>query len=85
MSVTRRRAALRCDLEALYTNRYSAFVRVGGCSADVEAGVGQHLGRRIGVGLVEVGEHDMLAGADPTRNRLADLPRSDDDSNLAHE
>jgi hypothetical protein len=34
---------------------------------------------------VKVGKHDLLAGADPTGDRLADLARSDDDDNLAHE
>jgi hypothetical protein len=52
---------------------------------DVEASVGKQLGGRIGVGLVEVGEHNMFPGADPAGNRLADLPRPDNDSCLSHE
>ena len=51
----------------------------------VEASVGKHLGGRIGVRLVEVGEHDMFPGTDPASNRLADLPRPDNDSYLSHE
>jgi hypothetical protein len=50
-----------------------------------KSGVRHHLGRCIGVRLVEVGEHDMLAGADPTGNRLADQPCSDDDGDFANE
>jgi RNA polymerase sigma factor (sigma-70 family) len=38
MSVTRRRAALRCDLEALYTNYYGAFVRVASAITGTSAG-----------------------------------------------
>lgn len=52
---------------------------------DVEASVGKHLGGRIGVCLVEVGEHDMFPGADPAGNRLADLPRPDNHRDLSHQ
>jgi RNA polymerase sigma factor (sigma-70 family) len=38
MSVTRRRAALRRDLEALYTSRYGAFVRVASAITGTSAG-----------------------------------------------
>jgi hypothetical protein len=51
---------------------------------DVETSVGKHLGGRIGVCLVEVGEHNMFPRADPAGNRLADLPRPYNDSYLSH-
>ena len=38
MSVRRGRAALRCDLEALYTSRYGAFVRVASAISGTSAG-----------------------------------------------
>jgi len=54
------------------------------CGADVESRVGQHLGRRFGVALAEVRKHDVPAGAHATGNGLADLARSDDDSDVTH-
>jgi hypothetical protein len=56
---------------------------IDGCSDGVEAGIAQHFGRRIGVGLVQVGEDDLLASTDAPGNRLTDLPRPDDDCYLA--
>jgi RNA polymerase sigma factor (sigma-70 family) len=38
MSVARRREALRCDLEALYTSRYNAFSRVATAITGTSAG-----------------------------------------------
>jgi hypothetical protein len=58
---------------------------VNRCGTNVEAGVGEHFGRGCGVVLVEVGEHDMPARADTTRNRLANLAGSDDDGYLVDE
>ncbi len=57
---------------------------VDGCGAHVKASVGQHLGRRFGVGLVEIRKQDVLTCADPAGDRLADLSRSDDDNDVAH-
>ena len=34
--------------------------------------------------LLQVGQHDVLAGADPSSDRLADRPGSDDDDDFAH-
>ena len=42
-------------------------------------------GCRLGVGLAQVGEHDVLAGADAPGDGLADQARSDDDDDVAHE
>jgi hypothetical protein len=58
---------------------------IHGGSADVKAGIGQNLSRRIRVRLVEIGEEDMLAGADPPGDRLADLARADYDGDFAHQ
>src|SRR5580700_9756246 len=58
---------------------------IDGCGAHVKAGVGQHLSRRIGVRLVKIGKHDMLACADPPGNRLANLSSSNHNSDVAHE
>ena len=35
--------------------------------------------------LVQVGEHDVLAGADPPGDGLADRPGADDDDDVAHD
>ena len=51
----------------------------------VEAGVAEHLGGGVGVVLVEVGEHDVLAGADPSGDGLADRAGADDDDDVAHD
>ena len=48
-------------------------------------GVAQHLRRGVGVLVAQVGQHDMLAGADAPGDRLTDRSCSDDDDDLAHE
>ena len=52
--------------------------------ADVEAGVGEDVGGRLGVLLSQVGELHLLACADASGDGLADLPGSDDDDDFAH-
>jgi hypothetical protein len=47
---------------------------VDGRRADLEPGVAQDLGRRIGVRLVQIGQHDMLTCAHPPRDRLVVNP-----------
>ena len=44
----------------------------GRSRADLEPGIAQHLGRSLGVLPAEVGQQHMLAGADPSRDGLAD-------------
>ncbi len=56
----------------------------GGC-ADLEAGVAQHLGRGVGVALAQVGQHDVLAGADPPGDGLANRAGSNDDDDFVHD
>jgi hypothetical protein len=53
--------------------------------ADLKAGVGQYPGSRVGCALMQIGEHDMLACADPAGNCLADLPGPDDQGDLTHD
>jgi hypothetical protein len=50
----------------------------------VEAGVSHHLGGGGGVLAVQVGQHDVLAGADAPRDRLTDRACSDNDNDVAH-
>jgi hypothetical protein len=57
---------------------------VHGGGADLEPGVGQHLGGSVGVGLVQVGHQDLLAGADPPGDGLTDRPGADDNIDLTH-
>ena len=57
---------------------------VDGRGADLEAGVAQDVGRGGGVLLAQVGQQDVLAGAHPPRDRLADRPGPDDDDDVAH-
>jgi hypothetical protein len=57
---------------------------IHGCGTDLEPGVAQHLGGGVGVGLVQVGDQDVLAGADPPGDGLSDRPGPDDDRDLAH-
>ena len=45
----------------------------------------QHLGRRVGIALVQVGQQDVLAKADPPRDCLTDLPGSDDNNDFTHD
>jgi hypothetical protein len=52
---------------------------VDGGGAHVEPGVAHHVGSGVGVRLAQVGQHDMLAGADAPGDRLSDRSRSDDD------
>ena len=58
---------------------------IDSCGAHVKASVGQHPGRRVGVRLVEIGKHDMLASADPAGNRLANLSSPNNNSDVAHD
>jgi len=58
---------------------------IDGLGADVEAGVPQYLGRGVGVRVVQVGQDEVLAGADAPGDRLTDRPCSDNDDDLAHE
>ena len=58
---------------------------VDGGGADVEAGVAHRLGGGLGVGLAQVGQHDVLAGADAPGDGLADRPGADDDDDVAHD
>ena len=58
--------------------------RVDRRDAHVVSGVPQDLGRRVGVLLAHVGQQDVLADADPPRDRLADLTGSDDDDHAVH-
>src|SRR5215208_3890490 len=57
---------------------------IHGGGADLESGVAQHLGRRVGVPLAQVRQQDLLTGADPPGDCLTDRPGSDDDRDLAH-
>jgi hypothetical protein len=52
--------------------------------ADIETGVAHHLGRTVRVVLVQVGEHDVLAGADTSSYRLSDRSRASDNYDLVH-
>ena len=45
----------------------------------------EHLCRRVGVFLAQVGQQDVLARADPPRDRLTDRPGADDDHDVAHD
>ena len=56
-----------------------------GRSAQVKTGIGQYLGRLLGILLMQIGEQDMLACADPAGDGLANLASSDDDYDVAHE
>ena len=58
--------------------------RVARRDAHLVSGVPQDLRRPVGVVVTHVGQLDMLTHADPPRDRLADLTRSDDDGYLAH-
>src|SRR6478672_2756202 len=58
---------------------------VDGGRADAESGVAHHIGGGVGVRLAQVGQHDVLAGADAPRDGLSDGSRSDDDDDFAHE
>ena len=58
---------------------------VDGRCAHLEAGVAHHLGRRVGVALPQVRQHDVLTGADPPGDRLADRAGSDDDNDFVHD
>ena len=51
---------------------------VDGRCAHLEPSVAQHLSRRIAIALVQVGQQDVLAKADPPGDCLTDLPGSDD-------
>ena len=55
---------------------------VDGRCAHLEPGVAQHLSRRIGIALVQVGQQDVLAKADPPGDCLTDLPGSDDNNDF---
>ena len=57
---------------------------IDGRSAYLKPGVGQYAGRRIGIALMEIGEQDVLACADPAGDCLADLASSDDNDDVAH-
>lgn len=57
---------------------------VDGRGAYVEPGVAHRVGGCVGVGLLEVGEHDVFAGADAPGDCLPDRARSDDDDDSAH-
>jgi hypothetical protein len=58
---------------------------VDGRCAHLEPGVAQHLSRRIGIALVQVGQQDVLAKADPPGDCLTDLPGSDDNNDFTHD
>ena len=51
---------------------------VDGRCAHLEPSVAQHLSRRIAIALVQVGQQDVLAKADPPGDCLTGLPGSDD-------
>jgi hypothetical protein len=53
-----------------FNERVHGFARrhIDGCNVHVEAGVSHHLGRGVGVLAVQVGQHDLLAGADAPGN-----------------
>ena len=55
---------------------------VDGCGRHVEAGVAEDLGRGVGVLDAQVGEHDVLAGADSPGDRLTDRAGADDDDDF---
>ena len=57
---------------------------IDGRGAHVESGVSHHLRRGVGVLMVQVGQHDVLAGAHAPGDRLTDRSCSDDDNDLAH-
>ena len=61
--------------------RVNRFARghIHGRGAHLEASVAQHLGRRVGVLLVQVRQQDVLAGADPPGDGLTDRPGSEDE------
>ena len=52
--------------------------------AHLVSGVAQDLRRRVGVLLTQVGQQDVLAHADPPRDRLTDQPGPDDDDHISH-
>jgi hypothetical protein len=52
--------------------------------AHVEAGVSHHLGRGVGVLAAQVGQHDLLPGANTSRDRLTNRSCSDNDNDFAH-
>ena len=52
--------------------------------AHLVASVRHDIGCRFRVGLVAVGEHDVLSDSDPARDGLTDLAGSDDDNDILH-
>lgn len=58
--------------------------RVDCRNAHLVSGVRQDLRRRLGVVLTQIRQQDMLADADPPRDRLTDLARTDDHGDVAH-
>jgi hypothetical protein len=52
--------------------------------AHLVSGVAQDLCRRIGVLLAQIGQQYVLTDADPARDRLSKLTRSDDDNYISH-
>ena len=58
--------------------------RVDCRNAHLVSGVCHDLCRRLGVVLTQIGQQDMLADADPPRDRLTDLARTDDHGDVAH-
>src|SRR4029450_3846481 len=58
--------------------------RVDRRNAHLVAGVRQDLRRRLGVVLTQIRQQHMLADADPPRDGLTDLARTDDHDDVAH-
>ena len=74
------------DTVAVSTSACTGLARghVDGRDAHLVPGVRQDLRRRVGVLPAQVGQQDVLARADPPRDGLTDLTRSDDDYYVSH-
>jgi hypothetical protein len=57
---------------------------VNRCDAHLVSGVRQHLRRSVCVVLTKIGQQNVLADADASRDRLTDLTRPDDDDDVLH-
>jgi hypothetical protein len=75
--------AERCGCLDERVNR-SARRHIDGSCAHVESGVSHHLRRTVGVPAVQVGQHDLLTGANAPGDRLTDRPCSDNDNDFTH-
>jgi hypothetical protein len=53
--------------------------------AHLESCIAQYLGRCVGVLKAQVSQQDILTGAHPPRDRLANRPRSNDNNDITHD